>query len=232
METLKGSEIWLPQNNLFDEIIAYAKESSLKQSAKQKKILEVAIGMFAKKGYSNTSTAEIAKLAEVSEGTIFKHYGTKDKLLFSIIFPFIKSALPSLADEVFREIFTEKTATFKDFLMAFFKNRTQFIMENRQIFQVVVKELIYREELRNELLPLFQENITPRINRVVDYFKAQGELIQLPNEMILKALFTFFGGFFISNFVWLNRSAVSNDEIEAAVQFVMHGLTNSNEGSE
>ena len=44
-------------------------------TAKRKKILETSIDLFAKNGYSNTSTSEIAKIAGVAEGTIFKHFG-------------------------------------------------------------------------------------------------------------------------------------------------------------
>lgn len=41
--------------------------------------------LFAGKGYEQTSTQQIAKEAGVSEALIFKHYGSKDKLLETII---------------------------------------------------------------------------------------------------------------------------------------------------
>ena len=58
-------------------------------TAKCKRVLETSIDLFAKNGYSNTSTSEIAKIAGVAEGTIFKHFGTKENLLLSSIMPFI-----------------------------------------------------------------------------------------------------------------------------------------------
>lgn len=64
--------------------------SSKKQTDKQQKIAEVAISLFAEKGYENTSTSEIAKEAGVAEGTFFRHYKTKDNLLLSKILPFMK----------------------------------------------------------------------------------------------------------------------------------------------
>lgn len=52
---------------------------------KQEKILNTALRMFAEQGYANTSTSSIAKEAGVSEGLIFRHFGSKDKLLDAIV---------------------------------------------------------------------------------------------------------------------------------------------------
>ena len=48
---------------------------------KQENILNTALELFAKDGYDATSTSKIAKCAGVSEGLIFRHYGSKDGLL-------------------------------------------------------------------------------------------------------------------------------------------------------
>ena len=74
--------------NLLKELAASIKKSD-KPTTKQKKIIESAILIFSEKGYANASTAEIARHAGVSEGTIFKHYGTKENLLLSLIIPYL-----------------------------------------------------------------------------------------------------------------------------------------------
>ncbi|WP_375437940.1 TetR/AcrR family transcriptional regulator [uncultured Hymenobacter sp.] len=48
-------------------------------------IAQAALQLFAERGFENTSTALIAKAAEVSEALIFKHFGNKDHLLDYII---------------------------------------------------------------------------------------------------------------------------------------------------
>lgn len=52
---------------------------------KQEKILDVALQLFAAKGYDATSTSKIAKSAGVSEGLIFRHFGNKEGLLNAIM---------------------------------------------------------------------------------------------------------------------------------------------------
>ncbi len=52
---------------------------------KQEKILQAALQLFAKEGYHATSTNKVAKLAGVSEGLIFRHFGNKEGLLHAIL---------------------------------------------------------------------------------------------------------------------------------------------------
>ena len=53
-------------------------------SDKKKLILEEALGLFADSGYNAVSTNKIAKAAGVSEGLIFRHFGSKKGLLKAI----------------------------------------------------------------------------------------------------------------------------------------------------
>ena len=52
---------------------------------KQEKILHAALELFAREGFKTTSTSKVAKLAGVSEGLIFRHFGSKDGLLEAIL---------------------------------------------------------------------------------------------------------------------------------------------------
>lgn len=206
-------------------MIAQSKQSK-KLTDKQQKIVEVAIKMFAEKGYANTSTNEIAKAAGVAEGTIFRHYGTKDNLLLSVILPFIKNSIPSMAEGVFQDIMSKNIASFEDFLRALLKNRLEFFHENQEIFRIFVKELLYNEDLREELLPYFTENIAKRVSQVIEVYKARGELMDIPTTTIQRLLFTFVGGYFVSRFVIVTENSFASDEeeIENVIQFVMNGI--------
>lgn len=215
----------MANTNLLDEMAKILGKSN-KQTVKQKKIMEVAITLFAEKGYSNTATSEIAKMAGVAEGTIFKHYGTKENLLLSIMVPFIKDFFPTMADELIGELMKDE-CTFEEFLRALLTNRIHFISENREIFQVVIKEMIYKDELRNETLPYILEVASNRLVKVMEIFKQRGDLKDIPNESILKMLSTIISGFFISNFVLLNKKSISDDAIEDIVSFILNGLGES-----
>lgn len=53
-----------------------------KNSAQKEKIVGAAAQLFARQGYHGTSTREIARLAEVSENTIFRHFDRKEDLFW------------------------------------------------------------------------------------------------------------------------------------------------------
>lgn len=67
---------------------------------KSVRIIESAIRIFAKKGFYNSTIADVAKMAEVAEGTIYLYFKNKDDLLISIfehsIDFFIQEVRPAL----------------------------------------------------------------------------------------------------------------------------------------
>lgn len=67
---------------------------------KADRILKSALGVFAAKGYQNATIQEIAKSAEVSDGTIYEYFKNKEDLLFSSLGQQFQVNLDSL-DELF-----------------------------------------------------------------------------------------------------------------------------------
>lgn len=57
--------------------------TTLKSSVRGDKILQAAGKLFAHQGYYGTSTREIARVAEVSENTLFRHFENKEELFKS-----------------------------------------------------------------------------------------------------------------------------------------------------
>ena len=66
-------------------------------SPKMQDILDACVVLFSTKGFSNTSTKDIAKAANVAEGTIYKHFGTKENLLYATIFPILRDIISTEA---------------------------------------------------------------------------------------------------------------------------------------
>ena len=71
-------------NPIFDKILAQGLIKG--KTEKQQRIIETTIKLFAEKGYANTSTAEIAKVAGVSEGTILSITERKTNYYFLLFY--------------------------------------------------------------------------------------------------------------------------------------------------
>ncbi len=54
------------------------------KTMRKNKIIQAALSIFAEKGFQDSTIAEISKLAEVSEATVYEYFKTKEDLLFAI----------------------------------------------------------------------------------------------------------------------------------------------------
>ncbi len=110
--------------------------------ARREQIVEAATRVFAEKGFRRATTREVAREAGVSEGTIYNYFEGKDALLMAI--------LERLNETERRaEDFEEGMATdFPGFLKEYLRRRMSFIWENREVFRVVLSEMLVNAELR------------------------------------------------------------------------------------
>ena len=178
---------------------------------KQISILLSAIELFSEKGYEATSTSEIAKKAKVAEGTIFRYYKTKKDLLFDIPSSLSKSSLFEVFLEDFNELWNDNHKNFEDFLRKLILNRKTFISETMPILKVIIQEIPFHPELRNKILDTV---IFPTVNKflkLVDKFKEQGEIIDIPSISIVKLIGTSIFGYFFLNYIAM-PSIYRNDE--------------------
>jgi AcrR family transcriptional regulator len=59
--------------------------SRMSGDERRNQILQVAINLFSQRGFSGTTTKEIARAAGVSEAMVFRHYATKHELYHAIL---------------------------------------------------------------------------------------------------------------------------------------------------
>ena len=195
---------------------------------KQISILLSAIELFSEKGYEATSTSEIAKKAKVAEGTIFRYYKTKKDLLFDIPSALSKSSLFEVFLEDFNELWNDNHKNFEDFLRKLILNRKTFISETMPILKVIIQEIPFHSELRNKILDTV---IFPTVNKflkLVDKFKEQGEIIDIPSISIVKLIGTSIFGYFFLNYIAMPSIYRNDDDLDFLVQYIMNGICPNN----
>jgi AcrR family transcriptional regulator len=55
------------------------------KEATQRRLVETALDFFAARGFANSNTADFAKAAEVSHGTVFLHFPTREALVLRVL---------------------------------------------------------------------------------------------------------------------------------------------------
>lgn len=216
-------------NHLLQWIMEDTKGAKTYTSKKQN-ILEAAITLFAEKGYANTATSEIAQLAGVAEGTIFRHYGTKENLLLSILVPFIKKSLPQMTEEIFTEVLAKKPHHMDEFVLALVTERYTFFKENQELFRVLMKEIIYNDELKNDVINHMSKHALARIEQVILSFQEKGEVVEIPAKIMSRTIFTTLFGYFLSRFHMMPENIFLDDEkeIDYLVQLIVNGVKRAN----
>lgn len=175
------------KESLLDQLLEETRQTN-KQTDKLTQIDDAAISLFSEKGFANTSTKEIAAKANVAEGTIFKHYKTKDNLLLNILLKFIKVLIPVMKKDIAKKLGSQAFESVDDFIRYFIKNRIDFVIANQEILRIFVKELIYNDSLRQNLMTGHFDDIVQLFYDYFDQFKAKGQLRDVPNEVLINKM--------------------------------------------
>jgi AcrR family transcriptional regulator len=193
---------------------------------KQKKIIMAAIDSFSEKGYAATSTSEIAKKAGVAEGTIFRHYKTKKDLLLGIIAPLLaKSVAPFVIKDLYKVLDT-KYERYEDFLKGLIENRVIFLKHNLPLFKILIQEIPFHPELKEQFTEHIAKKIFERFEKLVKYYQKKGQIIQIPPSSVIRmTLTTIIGYFFTRYFVLPDADWNDEEELERMIQFLLHGLS-------
>jgi AcrR family transcriptional regulator len=196
-----------------------------KLTDKQKKILVAAIETFSEKGYAASSTSEIAKKAGVAEGTIFRHYKTKKELLVSIVAPLMTKFIAPLVVKDFNKVLDREFESVEDFLRATIENRRDLLIRMLPVVKIMLQEIPFQPEMREQFFELVVENIFGRVKTVIVNYQEKGQLIDMPPESIARLTITNILGFLFSRYVLFPQLDWDDDlEIERTIQFIMHGV--------
>jgi len=104
--------------------------------SKEQRILKAAEQVFSRKGYTEATLDEIIKIADTGKGTVYKYYGNKDFLLYTLI---------QGKNDVFLEALTIKCAEelpFMERLQGFLIELIRFIIKNKMLWRVLIVQAI------------------------------------------------------------------------------------------
>ncbi|MFD1485513.1 TetR/AcrR family transcriptional regulator [Lacticaseibacillus baoqingensis] len=148
--------------------------NSLEDSAlsdKQKAVLRASLTLFSEQGFDRTSTADIAKRAQVSEGTVYKHFKTKAEIRSAILSSMGNLVVPAAASEFVAEIDPQALTSLEALLQFVVADRLQFASDNRAVIRVFVQEALMQPALvqntAQQLTKQFEQGFAPRLHQLI-----------------------------------------------------------------
>ena len=127
--------------NLITEFNNKIKVTNL--SKKQQMVLIASLELFSELGFENTKTNDIAKRANVSEGTVYSFFKTKEGILNAIVSKFMDEIIPNIIFEFSDKNFINNYSSFSEFIYTIVKDRLIFIQENLLQLKIIFQRFLY-----------------------------------------------------------------------------------------
>lgn len=151
--------------------------SKQKSLQTEERILNAAIKIFSEKGFSAATTSEIAKAANVAEGTIFRYFPKKKELLHGIVLRAIDIFGKNiLVDELQQVINENSNKSIEQKIKAIIMNRIKVFTEYFPYIKVVLYEIQFHEDIRQLFIDKISKNIIKMVKQVIEDSKEQGEI--------------------------------------------------------
>ena len=133
--------------------------SSTTEEDTRARILQVAIKLFARKGYDGTTTKDLANSAKIAEGTLFRYFPSKKALLIEVA--------TSGWIEILTDLLTElsEMGSYKA-ISQVMRRRMLNMHENSDLLRVCFVEAQYHSELRERI----QAEVIEKMTEVAEAF--------------------------------------------------------------
>ena len=146
----------------------------------KKRILQAARTVFAKRGYGQASTKEIAEIADVAEAGIFYHFENKRGLLKAVI------------EGVIEELLSPTSATLQDDWMLWaaevLHRRIELVRRDSALLSVLIQEV----KLDNELRQIYKDRVLQatgnKLKAGLDKLMAEGKIRPINTLIAARAI--------------------------------------------
>lgn len=199
-----------------------------KEEAEQTKesIFQAGIDLLAKKGIHETSMSDIARAAGVSRGAIYWHFENKEALLREIRGR-LQSFYQDLVDAVRNDSGTLAESISKAFRRLFEKYRNDPAFRRLQDLNIKISVLYAgNDSMANDIIKTEEQDIQV-FCEAVEGTPITDSCSPLQLFMIMESLV---GGLLIRQYV--RQETLSNEDIDAAVAFMVRGFSGIGEISE
>lgn len=198
-----------------------------RKNATRQKLLDATLKLISEKGYLGATTREIARQAGVTELTLFRHFGTKERLFEALLsshtfLPRLKELLPELENLSYEDALT---------LIA-----TQFLMtlkERKSMVKIMHSEItIYPNKIR-QMYTSFIDELRATLSLYFVSMQKTGQLRKVSPEtaarVFLGMLFSYFRAEEIIRDGGMTKKKMDR-HVKELVEIFMFGTVRGTEG--
>lgn len=179
-------------------------------------ILDVAVKVFAERGFGPTDVQEIADKAGVGKGTIYRHFESKERLFLAAAERGV-SQMHAAIDVAVEQV-TDPIQMIRDAIVAFLT----FFEQHPEFIELLIQERAY---FPNRETPTFfaRDPKEPERNEMLRSLIRAGVLRDLPVEQITDTLCHYlYGAIFVNYFAGRKRTLA--EQAQELTDIVFHGI--------
>jgi TetR/AcrR family transcriptional regulator len=181
---------------------------------KEKAIINAAVKLFGERGIDGATTAEIARVAGVTEKTLFRYFPSKSDLVKRVLFPSLLRDGLNRSWEALESLLEQKNPDFKDWYKSFSTARLAIASKNPPLTRTVLMEIVENAELRTAVAALWQAHIRQPMVGGLKSMQETGTLRKEVNvETLARVIQCMNIGYFVTRHVFA-PSADWDDEAE------------------
>jgi TetR/AcrR family transcriptional regulator, fatty acid metabolism regulator protein len=139
-----------------------------KDRSKHDKIIEGAIKVFARKGFYNSKVSEIAREANVADGTIYLYFKNKDDILISVFEEKVQTIIGHMEEEL------AKVDDPLEKIRTFIQHHLRLVKENKYLGEVIQIELRQSSKFMRRYLPIKFLEYLDIIGKIIEEGKERG----------------------------------------------------------
>lgn len=189
----------------------------MKGDERRAQILRAAVELFARKGFTGTTTKEIAQAVGVSEAMLFKHFASKDELYGAILDDKVcehgEHKFPWEGNETLLQAMRDK-----DDLTVFY-TVMYMALEKHQTDQGFLRLLLYSalegHELADRFFRDFVSQIYSFLGTYIEQRQADGVMREIDSRIVVRALMGMMIHHSLHNILWDKRRyilEISNED--------------------
>lgn len=219
----------IENKEMIEKLLSNEGFSEEEMTKRQWQILEAAVKVFSAKGFDGSRTSEIAKEADVAEGTIFRYYKTKKDLLMGLLIPLItKFFRPMILDSAERIIKNEDDKPLEEVINNLLIDRFYLIDKNLPLIKTVFMEAAYQPELLETLRKDLAPKLIPFINFFIESNIKNNNLRDLEPKLVTRTMMSLLLGYviFSNTFPDFFQGENHEDELRKIVDIFLNGVSN------
>jgi AcrR family transcriptional regulator len=143
-------------------------------------ILEAAKSAFSDKGYEATSIADIARIAQISDGLVYRYFRNKRELLYEVLKKFYERILLDLETQVFKyDLFPAR-------LEALIRRHLQVFVSDTDLCRLFISEVRTASDYEGSPIQELNRLYTSVLIRIVKDAVKAGEVTSDVNPKLLR----------------------------------------------